>query len=120
MNLKKILSYTILLTIICSIPIVIDFIVQQLNGSKGNTMIVIMVSVIFAVNIAFAFLNTKYTFWKKIMFPALVTIASIILSILILQLNLFPGYDPYGIITLIVANGVFTVITWEIVFQLNN
>ena len=54
---------------------------------------------------------------KKIVFALIIAALSISLSALLVRLDILPFYDPYGILTWIFGNGIFTVVLWKIIFQ---
>ncbi|MEN2402335.1 hypothetical protein GKZ90_0021275 [Flavobacterium sp. MC2016-06] len=71
------------------------------------------------INILFSFFILK---WK----PLLNIICSIVIAALALflalrfgDLHLFSKLDPYGIKTALMANAVFSVLLWEIAYQIN-
>lgn len=73
----------------------------------------------------FALLNIIYSFLVLKWMPLLNVICSIVIASLSLflalkfgDLHLFSNYDPYGIITSIIANAVFAIVFWEAVYQL--
>lgn len=73
----------------------------------------------------FAILNLIYAFFALKWSPVLNIICSITISPLALflalkfaDLHLFSKYDDYDIKTAIFANAVFSIVFWEIVYQL--
>jgi hypothetical protein len=118
MNLKTILKHVYFIIILWIIPFLVNFIVEKLHGDKGDPMFFTIIFLLLFTNIGFVHIITKFKWWVKIIFSVIIVVVSIFLSSLLFRLNFFPGYDPYGIMTIVVGNGVFTVILWNIIFEI--
>lgn len=73
----------------------------------------------------YAIVNLFFTFLIFDLKPAFNIICSILIPFLSLflalqfsRLHLFSNHDPYDILTTIISNAVFSIIFWEIVYQL--
>lgn len=73
----------------------------------------------------FAVLNLIYTFfglkWKpllNIVCALGIAASSLFLALQFTNLHLFLNYDPYQVKTAIFANALFSIIFWEIVYQI--
>jgi hypothetical protein len=117
MDWKNIIKYICFVVLIWTIPFLINFIVEKLNGDKGDPMFFTIIFLIVAVNIVFVNIAAESVWWKKIIFALITVTLSISLSVLIARLDIFPFYDPYGILTWIFGNGIFMVILWQIIFR---
>lgn len=72
----------------------------------------------FAVfNVIYAFLVLKWSPLFNILYAVAITCLALFLALKISDLHLFSQYDPYDIKTAILANAVFAIIFWEIVYQ---
>jgi glucan phosphoethanolaminetransferase (alkaline phosphatase superfamily) len=118
MNWKKTIKYICLLITLWVIPFLVNFIVESLNGDKGDPMLFTIILLLFIVNIVFAQLSTKCKWWFKIVLALIVIIISLTMTVIIVRLDILPFYDPYGIMTAIFGNGFFTIALWEIIFRL--
>jgi glucan phosphoethanolaminetransferase (alkaline phosphatase superfamily) len=118
MNWEKTLKYICLLITLWVIPFLVNFIVERLNGDKGDPMLFTIILILFIVNIVFVQVSTKCKWWIKIVLALIVIIISITMSVIIVRLDILPFYDPYGIMTAIFGNGFFTIALWEIIFRL--
>jgi glucan phosphoethanolaminetransferase (alkaline phosphatase superfamily) len=118
MSWKKTIKYISLLITLWVIPFLVNFVVERLNGDKGDPMLFTIILILFIVNIVFAQVSTKYKWWFKIVLALIVVIISITMSIIIVRLDILPFYDPYGIMTAIFGNGLFTIALWKIISRL--
>lgn len=75
----------------------------------------------------FLLINILFSLFVLNWAPLLSIISSIIIAALALflalkfgDLHLFSKYDPYGVKTALMANPVFSIIFWEIVYQIKS
>ncbi|MDW8852051.1 hypothetical protein SD960_18250 [Flavobacterium sp. MMLR14_040] len=72
----------------------------------------------FAVlNVIYSFLGLKWTALLNIICSVAIAALSLFLALKFTNLHLFLDYDPYQVKTAIFANAVFSIIFWEIVYQ---
>jgi hypothetical protein len=102
------------------IPFIVNFIAEKLDASKGDPMFLTIISLFLITNVCFALYFTSYKRYKRVIFSFLVVIVGVGLSAIIIRYNILPIYDPYGIMTFIFGNGIFSVLTWEVIFQLSS
>lgn len=87
--------------------------------SKLKTDFYITLGFGFAVfNVIYAFLILKWKPLLNIIFSISIAYLALFLALKTSDLHLFSKYDPYDIKTAIIANAVFSIIFWEVVFQL--
>lgn len=73
----------------------------------------------FAVlNLIYAFFGLKWTPVLNIICAIGIAALSIFLALKFTNLHLFIDYDPYQVKTAIFANALFSIIFWEIVYQI--
>ncbi|MBP4143246.1 hypothetical protein J3S90_15705 [Flavobacterium sp. P4023] len=70
------------------------------------------------INIAYSFLILKWTNLLNIFCSILIASLSLFLALKIGNLELFPGFDPYGILTSIITNALLSIIFWETTYQI--
>ncbi|CAD0009656.1 hypothetical protein [Flavobacterium chungangense] len=71
-----------------------------------------------ALNIVYSFIVLKWIPLLNVACSIVIALLSLFLALRFGELELFPNNDPYGIITSIIANAVFSIVFWEAVFQL--
>ncbi|RKR08793.1 hypothetical protein C8C83_0382 [Flavobacterium sp. 90] len=71
----------------------------------------------FVINIIFSLFVLKWNSLLSIICSIVITALALFLALRIGDLHLFPKYDEYGIKTALMANAVFSIIFWEIVYQ---
>ncbi|WP_281234750.1 hypothetical protein [Flavobacterium gelatinilyticum] len=69
------------------------------------------------LNLIYAFLGLKWKPLLNIIFSAGIAALALFLALQFTNLHLFIDYDPYQVKTAIFANAVFSIIFWEIVYQ---
>lgn len=75
----------------------------------------------FAVlNIIYAFLGLKWTALLNIICAVAIAALALFLALQFTNLHLFLDLDPYQVKTAIFANAVFSIVFWEIVYQIKN
>ena len=70
------------------------------------------------LNIVYAFFALKWTVLLNIICSIAIATFALFLALKFTNLHLFLNYDPYQVKTAILANAVFSIIFWEIVYQL--
>jgi len=65
MNWKNILNYTCFIILLWTIPFLVNFIVEKLDGDKGDPMFFTIFFLLFGINILFAGIKAKCKWWKK-------------------------------------------------------
>ncbi|WP_456314887.1 hypothetical protein [Pseudomonas shirazensis] len=70
-----------------------------------------------ALNIIYSFLGLKWTVLLNIICSLVIAALSLFLALKFTNLHLFLNYDPYQVKTAIFANAIFSIIFWEIVYQ---
>ena len=70
------------------------------------------------INIAYSFLILKWTNLLNIFCSILIASLSLFLALKIGNLELFPSFDPYGILTSIITNDLLSIIFWETTYQI--
>ena len=70
------------------------------------------------INIAYSFLILKWTNLLNIFCSILIASLSLFLALKIGDLELFPSFDPYGILTSIITNALLSIIFWETTYQI--
>ncbi|MCP2027328.1 hypothetical protein L1276_002485 [Flavobacterium sp. HSC-32F16] len=69
------------------------------------------------INIAYSFLILKWKPELNIIFSIVIASLCLFLALKFANLNLFSSYDAYNIMTAILSNAVFSIIFWEILYQ---
>jgi len=65
----------------------------------------------------YAFLILKWKPLLNILCAVIIGSLSLFLALKFGDLHLFSNYDPYDIKTAIIANAIFSILSWEIVYQ---
>ena len=110
----RILIYSILFFLyLSSTPLLLTL------GEKLKTDPFITLGCGFALlNIVYAFFALKWTVLLNIICSIAIATFALFLALKFTNLHLFLNYDPYQVKTAILANAVFSIIFWEIVYQL--
>jgi len=110
----RILIYSILFFLyLSSTPLLLT------AGEKLKTDPFITLGCGFALlNIIYAFFALKWTVLLNIICSIAIATFALFLALKFTNLHLFLNYDPYQVKTAILANAVFSIIFWEIVYQL--
>ncbi|GAA6765354.1 MULTISPECIES: hypothetical protein [Flavobacterium] len=88
-------------------------------GEKLKTDPYITLGCGFAVfNLIYAFFGLKWNVLLNIISAIGIAALSLFLALKFTNLHLFIDYDPYQVKTAIFANAVFSIIFWEIVYQI--
>lgn len=69
------------------------------------------------INLIYAHLILKWTNLYNVIFSISNASLSLFLALQVGDLVLFPSFDPYGILTSIISNALFSIVFWEIIFQ---
>ena len=117
MNWKKISNYIYFICILWTIPFLLNFLFEQFDGDKGNPMFFTLIFLFSIANIVYSQVSGKSIFWKRILIALLIVIASVALCAGTIRMDFLPVYDPYGIMTFIFGNGIFTILLWEIIYR---
>jgi hypothetical protein len=72
------------------------------------------------INIIFSFLVLKWTPLLNIICSIIIAILALFLALRFGDLHLFPKHDAYGIKTALMANVIFSILFWEIVYQIKS
>jgi len=109
----RILSYSILFFLyLISTPIILKI------GEKLKTDPFVTLGFGYAVfNIIYAFVALKWRLMLNILFAIAISTLALFLALQFTNLHLLIEYDPYQVKTAILANAVFAVIFWELVYQ---
>ena len=110
----RILIYSILFFLyLSSTPLLLTL------GEKLKTDPFVTLGCGFALlNIVYAFFALKWTVLLNIICSIAIATFALFLALRFTNLHLFLNYDPYQVKTAILANAVFSIIFWEIVYQL--
>ena len=109
----RILIYSILFFLyLSSTPLLLTL------GEKLKTDPFITLGCGFALlNLVYAFLALKWTVLLNIICAIAIAALALFLALKFTNLHLFLNYDPYQVKTAILANAVFSIVFWEIVYQ---
>ena len=109
----RILLYSILFFLyLTSTPLLLTL------GEKLKTDPYITLGCGFAVlNIIYSFLGLKWTAFLNLICSVTIAALALFLALKFTNLHLFLDYDPYQVKTAIFTNAVFSIIFWEIVYQ---
>lgn len=112
----RILLYSILFFLyLTSTPLLLTL------GEKLKTDPYITLGCGFAVlNIIYSFLGLKWTALLNIICSVMIAVLSLFLALKFTNLHLLLDYDPYQVKTAIFANAVFSIIFWEIIYQVKS
>ncbi|WPO77048.1 hypothetical protein [Flavobacterium sp. KACC 22761] len=112
----RILSYSILFFLyLISTPIILKI------GEKLKTDPFTTLGFGYAVfNIIYAFVALKWRPMLNILYAIAIATLALFLALKFTNLHLLFEYDPYQVKTAILANAVFAVIFWEIVYQVKS
>lgn len=69
------------------------------------------------LNIIYSFLGLKWTPLLNVICSVAIAALALFLALKFTNLHLFLNYDPYQVKTAILANAVFSILFWEIVYQ---
>ncbi|TDO70447.1 hypothetical protein EV143_11170 [Flavobacterium chryseum] len=69
------------------------------------------------LNLIYAFFALKWTVLLNIISSIVIASLSLFLALKFTNLHLLLNYDPYQVKTAIFANAIFSIIFWEIVYQ---
>jgi len=110
----RILIYSILFFLyLSSTPLLLTL------GEKLKTDPFITLGCGFALlNLVYAFFALKWNILLNIICSLAIAVFALFLALKFTNLHLFLNYDPYQVKTAILANAVFSIILWEIVYQL--
>lgn len=70
------------------------------------------------INLVFSFLVFKWTYLLNIICSIVIAVLSLFLALRFGDLHLFSQYDAYGIKTALMANAIFSILFWEIAYQI--
>ena len=109
----RILLYSILFFLyLSSTPLLLTL------GEKLKTDPFITMGCGFALlNIVYAFFALKWSVLLNLICAITIAALALFLALKFTNLHLFLNYDPYQVKTAILANAVFSIIFWEIVYQ---
>ncbi|MHC0440973.1 hypothetical protein [Flavobacterium sp. 3-210] len=109
----RILSYSILFFLyLISTPIILKI------GEKLKTDPFVTLGFGYAVfNIIYAFIALKWKPLLNVIYAIAIASLALFLALKFTNLHLLFEYDPYQVKTAILANAVFAIIFWEIVYQ---
>ena len=110
----RILIYSILFFLyLSSTPLLLTL------GEKLKTDPFITLGCGFALlNLIYAFFALKLNVLLNIISSLAIAVFALFLALKFTNMHLFLNYDPYQVKTAILANAVFSIIFWEIVYQL--
>ena len=110
----RILIYSILFFLyLSSTPLLLTL------GEKLKTDPFITLGCGFALlNLIYAFFALKWNVLLNIISSLAIAVFALFLALKFTNMHLFLNYDPYQVKTAILANAVFSIIFWEIVYQL--
>jgi len=110
----RILIYSILFFLyLSSTPLLLTL------GEKLKTDPFVTLGCGFALlNLVYAFFALKWNILLNIICSLAIAVFALFLALKFTNLHLFLNYDPYQVKTAILANAVFSIILWEIVYQL--
>lgn len=69
------------------------------------------------INIIHSFFILKWTILLNVLFSIVIALLSLFLALKFGDLHIFSKYDAYNILTAIISNALFSIVLWEIVFQ---
>lgn len=72
----------------------------------------------FLINLAFSFLVLKWTYLLNIVCSIVIAVLALFLALRFGDLHLFSQYDDYGVKTALIAYPVFSILFWEIAYQI--
>jgi len=76
-----------------------------------------ILSLILISNIIFSILNAEFRIWKKVLLGITVFAVSFIVSVVAVRLKLKFENDWLGLWTLVIANSVFPILCWEVIYR---
>ncbi|WP_264551853.1 hypothetical protein [Flavobacterium sp. N2038] len=69
------------------------------------------------LNLIYAFFALKWTPLLNVIYAIAIAVLALFLALKFTNLHLLLKYDPYQVKTAIFANAVFSIIFWEIIYQ---
>ncbi|MDR7210127.1 hypothetical protein [Flavobacterium piscis] len=69
------------------------------------------------INIIYSFSILKWTILLNVLFSIVIASLSLFFALKFGDLHIFSKYDAYDILTSIICNALFSIVFWEIVFQ---
>jgi hypothetical protein len=109
---KKVLRYILFLAVIYLLTTSFIFADMGIDPSSGLYILLLV------CNIIFGFYALKLKILSVILASAVIPVISILSALLMADYTLFPGNDPYGIITAILTNGIVIIFCWEVTYQI--
>ena len=70
------------------------------------------------INITFSFILLKQNIYLNIIIGIILAYLCLFLSMKFGELHIFSNYDAYDILTSIISNIIFSIIFWEILYQI--
>ncbi|MBF00366.1 hypothetical protein [Flavobacterium coralii] len=110
---KRILRYILFLAVIYLFTILIIYTDIGIESFIGLYILLML------CNIIFGLYALKLKVLPVVLVSAVIPVISIISALLMADHSLFPGNDPYGIITAILTNGIVIILCWEVTYQVN-
>ncbi|RED26180.1 hypothetical protein BD847_0093 [Flavobacterium cutihirudinis] len=88
-------------------------------GEKLKTDPYVTLGCGFAVlNLIYAFFALKWNTLLNIIYAVAIAVLALFLALKFTNLHLLLKYDPYQVKTAIFANAVFSIVFWEIIYQI--
>ncbi len=69
------------------------------------------------INIINAFVVVKLKFYWNLLLAIVMTVCCLFIALRIGNLDPFPNFDPYGILTTVVSNAILSIVCWEIIYR---
>lgn len=110
---KRILRYILFLAVIYLLTVL--YIKAEIDIDPFGGLYILLM----ACNIIFGLYALKLKILPVVLVSAVIPVISILSALLMADHSLFPGYDPYGIITAILTNGIVIVLCWEVTYQIH-
>ena len=99
-------------------PMVYYCFMLYFEGIGGNPLYFGMVGVLLSLNIVYSFSVLKSALWKKIAVAVVAVFISYFLAAMLIRVGINVEDNAWGICAWLIGNAFFTVIIWEIIYQL--
>ena len=114
----RLIRHLVFMLSLSLIPILYYSIIIYFEGSRGNPLYFGIVAVILSLNIIYSFSILKAALWKKVVFAITVDLIAYFLAAMLIRVGINVENDIWGIWTWIIGNAFFTIMAWEIIYQL--
>ena len=115
---SRLIRHFVFMLSITLIPILCYSIIIYFGGTRDNLMYFGIVALILSLNIMYSFFLLKSALWKKVVFAFTANFIGYLLAALLIRVGVNVENDILGIWKWLIGNALFTIMIWEIIYQL--